>query len=116
MDFPHPFRVTLGKIVVHRNDMHALARKCVEICGQGRNEGLTFTRTHFCDTALMQANTADDLHAEMAHTEHALCRLAKRSERVEENIVEGFTLGKAVFQDRRLAFERFVVHRLIFRL
>ncbi len=40
VDAPHPFRVAAGEVIVHRNDMHALAGKRVEIDRQGRDQRL----------------------------------------------------------------------------
>jgi hypothetical protein len=62
--------------------MHAFARERVQVCRQGGNERFTFTRTHFGNTALMQTDTADNLHAEMAHIEYARRRLSQRRKRV----------------------------------
>ena len=63
----HPFGVTLGEVVVHGNDMNAVACECVEEHGEGGDEGLTFTGSHFCNLALMQCDTAEELHVVVYH-------------------------------------------------
>ena len=63
----HPFGVTLGQIVVDRYDMHAVASQCVEEYRAGSHEGLTFTRCHLGNLALMEHGTADELHVIVYH-------------------------------------------------
>ena len=63
----HPFRVTLGQIVVHRDDVNAVARQCVEEHGQRCHQRFTLTRRHFRDFSLMQGNTAEQLHVVVNH-------------------------------------------------
>ena len=60
--FAHPLGVALRKIVVDRDDMHALARERREIRGERRDQRLAFARLHFRDTSLIKSDTADDLH------------------------------------------------------
>ncbi len=71
MNLAHPFRVALCKIVVDGDDMHALTRKRVEVCGKGGNKRLAFARLHFGNSALMQAYAADNLNVEVLHFKHA---------------------------------------------
>ena len=68
----HPLAVALGQIVVHGDDVHALAGQCVQIGGQGGHQGFTFTGFHLGDAALMQHNAADKLHGVRTHTQHAV--------------------------------------------
>ncbi len=46
VDRPHPFGVAAGQVIVHRDDVHALAGQCVQIRGQCSDERLAFTRLH----------------------------------------------------------------------
>ena len=64
---PHPFRVTLGQIIVDRHHVDALAGQGVEIDRQRLHERLTFTRAHLGDFALMQHDAADELHVVVHH-------------------------------------------------
>ena len=72
----HPFRVTLGQIVVHRNQVHALAGQRIQEHGQGCHQGFTLTGGHFCNhtalflvgfNATVQNDTADELDIVMYH-------------------------------------------------
>ena len=66
-EHPHPFRVTLGQVVVDRHHMDALPGQRVEVNRQGFDQGLTFPGAHFGNLALMQHDTADKLHIVMHH-------------------------------------------------
>ena len=72
----HPLAVTLCKIVVDRDNVHALACKRVEICRKGRHHRLTFTRFHFGNSTLVKYDTAYNLHVVVAHVKYALGRFA----------------------------------------
>ena len=88
MHLPHPVRVTAGQIVIDRHNMHALAFERIQIGGQSRNQRLSFTGFHFCDSPLMQDNAADYLHTEVLHVEHPSGRLSDRRISVHQNIVQ----------------------------
>ena len=71
VDLAHPARVARGQIIVHRNDMDALARQRIQVNGKRRHKGLAFTGAHFGDLAFMEDHAADKLHVERAHAQHA---------------------------------------------
>ena len=100
IDLAHPLRVTLGQIVVDRDDMHALPAECVKIGGQNGHEGLAFACLHLGDTSLMQDDTADELHMVRPHSQHAVGRLAADRESLRQKIIQRFA--------RLIAFLEFV--------
>ena len=51
----HPLGVTLGQVVVHRHQVHALSGQCVEKYGQRGHEGFSFARRHLGDVAFALA-------------------------------------------------------------
>ena len=63
----HPFRVTLGEVVIDGHDVYAAARERAEEGREGSHEGLTLTGGHLSDFALMEHDTADELHAVVDH-------------------------------------------------
>ena len=69
IDLAHPFRVALGEVVVHRDDMHALARQRVQIGREGRDQRLALARLHLGDVALVQEDPAHQLHVEGAQAQ-----------------------------------------------
>ena len=108
--FSHPCGVTCGEIVVDGYDVHAFARKSVEICRKRRNERLTFARAHLCNTTLMQSDTAHKLHVEVAHAEHSFTCLSYERVSIGQDLVKRFPFCKSVFEHLRLSNEGIVVH------
>ena len=88
VDLPHPVGVAAGQVVVHRDDVHALAGERVEIDRKRRDERLAFAGLHLGDAALVQHHAADELDVEMALAERALRRLAHGREGLDQDIVE----------------------------
>ena len=113
IEFAHPFAVTLSEVIVYGNDMNALALQRVEVGGQRCHKRFAFAGFHFGNSALMQNNAADYLHAEMLHAKHAPRCLAANGKSIRQDIVQRFTGGKPVFQDLRLRNQFFIAHRLI---
>ena len=79
VDRPHPLGVAAGEVVVHRDQVDALAGQRVQVDRQRRDERLALTRAHLGDRALVQHRPAEQLHVEVAHPERALRRLADRA-------------------------------------
>ena len=88
VDLPHPLGVAAGEVVVHSDDVDALAGERVEIDRQGRDERLAFAGLHLGDPALVQDHAADELDVEMALAERALCRLAHGREGLDQDVVD----------------------------
>lgn len=63
----HPLRVSLGQVVVHRDQVHALLGQRVEEYGERRYECLSFTRRHLGDLALVEHHAAEQLYVVMDH-------------------------------------------------
>ena len=96
--------------------MDALAPQGVEISRQGgATKGFTFTGLHFCDTALMQNNTADNLHPEGAHfQERGRTPRGTTANASGQNIVQCLAIGQAFLQGRGLRLQFFVAQLLVF--
>ena len=88
VDLSHPFRISLGKILVYRNDMNAFARQCVKVGRQGRHQGFTLTGLHFRNAALMKDYTADQLNAVMTGTQHTIARFSDNGKGFGQNIIQ----------------------------
>ena len=91
----HPRGITTGEVVVHGDDVDALARERIEIHRQGCNEGLAFTRAHLRDVALVEGDAAEHLDVEVTHAERPPRSLANRSKGLRQNRVEAFAFGQA---------------------
>ena len=114
VEFAHPRRVTRCEVVVDRDDVNALARERVEVCGKRCDKRLAFARTHFRDTSLMKRDAADKLNVEVTHTQHSLARFSHHRVCVGKNMVERFAVCEPLFEHVRLTYERIVVHRRVF--
>ena len=105
IDLSHPFRVTLGQIIIDRDNMHAILRQSIQVCRKDRDQRLAFTGFHFSNSSLMQYDTADDLNAEGLHTEDSPAGFPSGSKGFRQNIVQGLTLCKALLELRSLGFQ-----------
>ncbi len=92
VNLTHPDRVTTGQVIVHRDDMHALARQGVQINGKRRDQGFPLTGFHFRDLALVQDHPTDQLNVKMPHAQNAPGGLSNRCESFIQDVVFGFTL------------------------
>ena len=92
VDAAHVLGVALGQIVVHRDDVHALAGERVEIGGQRGDQRLALTGLHLGDVAQVQCPAAHDLHVEVPLAQRAFGRLPHGGERFGKQVVEGFAV------------------------
>ena len=104
VNLAHPLGVTLGKIIVDRNDMNALTRKRIKVCRKCCNESFTFTCFHFTYTSLMQNDTAQYLNGEMAHSEHSVTRLTASGKCLGKNIIKRLPFCQALFKFNCFSF------------
>ena len=63
----HPLGVALGEVVVDGDDVDALAGQCVEIDGEGGDEGFTLAGGHLGDFAAVEHDAADELDVVVDH-------------------------------------------------
>ena len=94
VDPAHPLRVAPGEVVVHGDDVHALALEGVQVRGQRRDERLALAGLHLGDPALVQHDAADELHVEVPHVQRAAAGLAHDGERLGEEVVERSRPGR----------------------
>ena len=108
VDLTHPFRVTLCQIIIDRNHVNALALERSQIGRHRRDQRLTFTGFHLGDAALMQNNTADDLHLEMLHADTSPRRLTADRKRLRQKVIQRFAACETLLELRRLGFQLFI--------
>ena len=97
----HPLRVAAGEVVVHRDDVDALAVERVQVGGQRRDERLALAGLHLGDLALVQHDAADELHVEVPHVQHAAAGLADDGEGLGQQVVERLAVGERAGGTRR---------------
>ena len=114
VDLAHPLAVTLGQIVIHRDDVDAPARQGVEIRGQGGHQSLALTGLHLGDAALVQHDAAHQLHPVGAHAQHPVRSLPHGGEGLRQDVVQRLALGQALLELRGLGPQGLVAHGLVF--
>ena len=88
----HPLRVTLCEVVIYCDNMHTLARNCVQISRQRCDKRLTFTCLHFSYVSAVEHYAADQLHLEVLHAKRPPRRLTAHGKGFYHHIVEAFAL------------------------
>ena len=112
-DAPHVLALELGQIVVDGDDVHALAGQRVEVGRHGRRQGFALAGLHLRDAALMEHDTAEHLHAELALAGHAAGRLAHDGIRFRQQVVQRFAVLEALAEFDGLAAQLLVGQRLV---
>ena len=95
--------------------MHTLGRKRVEVNRKRCGERLAFAGAHFGDLAVVQNHAADELHVEVAHTQHAAAGFANDRKCFGQQRVKRFTLIQTFTEFSSLATKLLVGKRLNFR-
>ena len=108
MHLTHPLRVTLGQIVVDRDNVDALAGQGIEVGREQCDKRFAFAGLHFRNASLMQHDAADDLHAVGTHSQHAVRRLADGRKGLRKKVVQRFTGGQTIPELLRLCAELLV--------
>ena len=114
VDLAHPLAVAPGQIVVHGDDVHALAGDGVQIRREHGDERFAFAGFHFRNAPLMQHDAADELHAEGLHAQNTGARLAHGGKRLRQQVVERFAAPVARFEFPGLGAQSLVAQRGIF--
>jgi hypothetical protein len=116
VDAAHVVGRELGEVVVHRHQMDTLATECVEVRGQGADEGLALTGLHLGDPAEVECGATHHLDVEVPLARHAGGGLAHHGERLCEDVVEVLAALEATTELRGLGAQRVVGERLHPRL
>jgi hypothetical protein len=75
VDAAHPLAIALGKIVIHGDDVNALALERVQVRRQGGNERLSLAGLHLGDHSAVQGDAANELNVEVTHVQRSAARL-----------------------------------------
>ena len=107
----HEVRLVLSQVVVHGHNVHALAAQRVQVCGQGRDEGLTLTGLHFGNVAQVQCSATHELHVVVALAQGALGRFTDYREGLRQQNIEGFAVLDALAELVGLCSQFLIGHR-----
>ncbi len=91
IDSAHPLAVALGEVVVHGDDVDALAGDGVQVGRERGDEGLPLATFHLGYHAPMQDNAPHELHREVTHPEGTPGGLSHGGEGLREQLVEGLS-------------------------
>ncbi len=116
IDRTHPVRVALREVFVDGDDVYAFTRERIQVGGQRRHQRLAFAGAHLGDAAIVERETADELHVEVAHLHRATRSLADHRKRFGSEVVERRAFGEALAEFDGLGAEGFVAQRLQRRL
>ena len=94
----HPFRVTLGEVIVNRDNVDTLSGNCIEVRRQRGHKCFAFARAHLSDVSQMQCCTTHDLYVVVALAQCALGCFAHRGESLRHEVIEGFALRIALLE------------------
>ena len=108
VDAPHPLRVAGGEVVVHRDDVDALAGETVEIHRKRRDERLALTGLHLGDPTEVQRCATHELHVVVTLADHAGGGLAGDRKGFDEQAVEVLTPVETLTELSRLGLEQLV--------
>ena len=104
VEMSHPRRVALGEVVVHRDELHVLASKRIQVERHRRHQRLAFARLHLGNLALMEDNAADELDVERNHVPR---------ERMSANLLGcADQVPARVFQKRKRLGQNLIKRRL----
>ena len=101
----HPLRVERGEVVVHGDEVDALAGERVEVHGQRRHEGLALARLHLGDPPEVEGGAAHQLHVVVALADRPLRGLAHDRERLDQQVVDRLAVLDALAELRRLRLQ-----------
>ena len=96
VDSTHPFAVAPGQVIVDGDYVDVVARQCVQIARERRDERFTFARLHLGDVPVVQRHAADELHVEMAQSESAEAGFAHGGESLGQKRVERLATVEAL--------------------
>jgi hypothetical protein len=91
----HPVGVAGGQVVVHRDDVHAVAGQRVEVDRQRRHQGLALAGLHLGDPPEVQGHAPHELDVVVTLAEDARRGLAYHGEGLEQHVVQVLTFGES---------------------
>ena len=90
--------------------MHTSAGQGIQVGRHCGNQRFSFTGFHFGDFSLMQNNTAQQLDMERALAQDAVISLPDGRKGIRQNIIQRFSRGKPVLQNRSHAAQLVIAH------
>jgi len=108
----HPVGVPPGEIIVHRDQVRALAREGVQVQGERGDERFSLARLHLRDLALVQYVAAYELDVEVAHLELSPRHLTDGREGPGQYVLDRLAARELFLQSGRKLLETLVAQSL----
>jgi hypothetical protein len=112
VDRAHPVGIALREILVHRDDVDALAGERVEIRGQRGHQRLALAGAHLGDAAVVECQAADELDVEVPHLERAAGRFTDDREGLGREVGGLGAVRDALAEFVRLGAQGIIAQRL----
>ena len=110
INLSHPVGIAAGQIIVDRHKMCAASGQSIQVHRRRGYKRFTFTGLHLRNLALMQHNTANQLHVIMPHIQHALTRFTHGRKRLGQNIIQRCAVIQHFAESFRLILQDFIAH------
>ena len=104
----HPVGISFSEIVVDGDEVNTFSTQGIEVCGQGRDQGLALTGSHLGDPTEVQRCAAHELDVVVTLPKHAQRAFAHNRKRLGEQLSERFTPFDPIFELGRLGLQFFV--------
>mmetsp|Transcript_23122 Transcript_23122/g.48779 ORF Transcript_23122/g.48779 Transcript_23122/m.48779 type:complete len:361 (-) Transcript_23122:311-1393(-) len=115
MHLSHLLHIATGQIIIDGNHEGRLARQGIDVRGQGRNQGLSLSRSHLRQTSIVQNQSTHELDIVVTLFDHTPRRLANERERLFQNgTVDILSVRETLAKLRRLG-EHFFVAVFLYR-
>ena len=109
----HPLAVAFGQVIVHGDDVHALAGERVQIYGQRGDKRFALAGFHLGDAGAVQHDAAHHLYGKVFHAQHAPACLAAYGKGVGQNVVQRFAPCQTLPERGRHRLQLAVGHGLV---
>ena len=94
VDRAHPQCVAPGQVVIDRDQVGAAVEQRIQVDGHGGHQRLAFAGLHLGDCALVQDDTADQLHIKGPHVHRAFGNFAHHRKGLDQEIVQRLSGGQ----------------------
>ena len=108
----HPFRITLGQIIVNRDNMDTFSGQAIQVGWQCRHQCFSFTGCHFGNLAIMKRHPSDQLDIVRSHPQNPLACFPANGKCLGQDIIQRFPAGKPFLEFRGFCFQFGIRHFL----
>ena len=108
----HPACIAAGQVIVHSDDVQALASQCIQVSGQCGGQGFALARAHFGNLAVVQGDATRQLDIEVPHLHDPLGAFTNNGKGFRQQGIQCFTGSKPIPETLGLGSQLIVAQRL----